>query len=170
MKCCKDCSSTTRKLPHPGPRCVTCHRVVVKARRLAAQQKRVEAVYGITAALYDEIYARQGGCCYICRRATGARKRLSVDHDHAQAALDGHPLDQGCLNCVRGLLCSSCNKTLGHLRDNPAAFLRGALYLLAWPSQRKEPSWPHLLVADLHERLERLASKLPPSRPLTSSS
>jgi hypothetical protein len=134
VKPCKDCGSTTRKTPHPGPRCVTCHRAIVKVRRLAAQQKRVLQVYGITAEEYDRIYEVHGGRCAICRRATGARKRLSVDHDHAQAVLDGHDADKGCPRCVRGLLCSTCNKTHGHLRDDPEAWDRGAEYLRNWPS------------------------------------
>jgi len=141
-KPCKDClaegrGGLTRPTPHPGPRCVTHHRAIRKDRRLAAQEKRVQQVYGIPPDTYDAIYALQGGRCYICQRATGARRRLSVDHDHAQAALDGHDLDKGCPQCVRGLLCSTCNKTLGHLRDDPEAFERGADYLRDWPSRRR---------------------------------
>jgi hypothetical protein len=138
---------------------------VVKARRTAVADKRVLDVYSITPAEYAEIYFGQDQRCAICRRATGARKRLAVDHDHACC-----DKPTSCGQCVRGLLCSTCNKTLGHFRDDPAAFLRGALYLLDWPSGRREPLWPHRLVRDLHERLELHARRQPPSSRSASSS
>ena len=74
-------------------------------------------VYGITGQEYWAIYEYQGKRCYICQRATGVRKRLSVDHCHETGI-------------VRGLLCQRCNRdVLGHLRDDPEAFWRGAQYL-----------------------------------------
>jgi hypothetical protein len=83
------------------------------------------------------VLALQGGKCAICQRATGAARRLAVDHDHKQALLDGHDEDQGCPNCVRGLLCKTCNRNvLGHLRDDPAAFQRAIDYLKNWPFAR----------------------------------
>lgn len=88
-------------------------------------------VYTLTAAEYDEIYAAQGGRCAICRRATGARRRLAVDHDHS--CCNG---PTSCGRCVRGLLCKSCNKSLGFYRDDPEAFRRAADYLERWPSGR----------------------------------
>jgi hypothetical protein len=93
-------------------------------------------VYSITAAFYALLLAFQGHKCFICQRATGQYKRLSVDHDHKQAVLDGHAPEKGCPNCVRGLLCSTCNKMLGHLRDDPLAAERMADYLRNWPSRR----------------------------------
>lgn len=93
------------------------------------------SVYGITAERYAEILAYQGGACFICQRAKGIRKALSIDHDHAQAVLDGHDPDKGCPECVRGLLCQSCNKMLGHARDDPAMFERAAEYIRNWPSR-----------------------------------
>lgn len=131
LMACKDCSSATRKTPHPGPRCVTCHRAVVKGRRLAAAEKRTLETYNLTPAERAEILLAQGGRCAICRRATGATKRLSVDHDHACC---NKPTS--CGRCVRGLLCGTCNKMLGHGRDDPEFFRRAALYLERWPSGR----------------------------------
>lgn len=134
---CKDCEpGSKRPTPHPGPRCVTHHRLVAKGRRLAAQERRVEQTYGLTGPEYRRLYAAQGGRCAICRRATGKVRRLSVDHDHQQAVLDGHAEDKGCRNCVRGLACGTCNKMLGHLRDDPEAFERAADYLRNWPARQ----------------------------------
>lgn len=137
---CKDCAGLglplTRKAPYPGPRCATHHRERRKRNRNTAHARRLQTVYSITADEYDRILAVQGHKCFICERARGTQKRLSVDHDHAVAIQDGHEADKGCPNCVRGLLCSTCNKMLGHLRDDPLAWERGADYLRHWPSQR----------------------------------
>ena len=59
---------------------------------------RIEKVYGITAADYDELLKLQGGKCAICRRRPKS-KRLAVDHSHKTGE-------------VRGLLCSRCNHDL----------------------------------------------------------
>lgn len=133
-KRCKDCttSGARRPTPHPGPRCATHHRAVRTARSLAAKAKRVEKVYSITEERYQEIYKLQGGVCYNCRRAKGTeRKRLSVDHDHACCNKD-----TSCGKCVRGLLCTPCNKYLGYIRDNPECGLWINEYLISPPAQR----------------------------------
>lgn len=121
---CKDCLAegvtSRRKAPHPGPRCHTHARKQRLKRRDADHGRRLEAVYGITAAEYAAILEYQGGKCAICQRATGKAKRLSVDHKH----VDGHA------GWVRGLLCGPCNRdVLGHLRDDPEALQRAINYL-----------------------------------------
>lgn len=70
-------------------------------------------MYGLTSEEYWKVYEYQGGKCAICQRATGKRKKLSVDHDHSTGE-------------VRMLLCTRCNRMLGHLRDEPEAFERAA--------------------------------------------
>lgn len=130
---CKDCVAeeitTVRKpaltragKPVPGNRCVTHHRARKKSTSEASWEKRMIATYGINAEEYRAILEFQGGVCYICRRANGARKRLSVDHCHETGF-------------VRGLLCGPCNRdVVGHLRDEPEAFLRGFNYLSSPPA------------------------------------
>lgn len=76
----------------------------------------VERVYGLKPGQYATIYDFQGGKCYICQRATGASKKLAVDHDHETGY-------------VRGLLCGNCNKLLGHARDDREFFKRAWTYL-----------------------------------------
>ena len=120
-KGCIDCRdegiTTKRKAPHPGPRCSTHHRAKRRTRSTASWSQRIYETYGITESEYWEIYEHQEGYCFICRRANGRRKRLSVDHCHATGT-------------VRGLLCTACNRNvLGHLRDDPEALRRGATYL-----------------------------------------
>lgn len=116
-KSCRECPpSSKRAAPHPGPRCATHHRARRKALREAAHGRSILKTYGITKEQYEELYAAQGGACYICQRATGKTRKLAVDHDHKTGY-------------VRGLLCSTCNKMLGHARDNPAMFDIAANYL-----------------------------------------
>ncbi|WP_081654940.1 endonuclease VII domain-containing protein [Amycolatopsis orientalis] len=135
-KGCKDCaaegSPLTRPADYPGPRCYTHHKAVKKARRERAQAQRIERVYSITEDQYQELYRAQGGACAICQRATGKTKRLAVDHDHSCC-----PGPVSCGKCVRGLLCTPCNKgVLGHLRDSPDALRRAAEYIDNPPARR----------------------------------
>lgn len=141
MTNCKDCiagglADSARPAPHPGPRCYTHHQAVKKARKSKAHGNRVLSVYGITPEQYAEIHEAQGGVCFICRRATGATRKLSVDHDHLIADQEcGHDPKSGCPDCVRGLLCRPCNDMLGHARDNGEVFLRAILYLANPPAR-----------------------------------
>jgi len=48
---------------------------------------------------YDVILSSQGGMCALCGITPSATRRLAVDHDHTTGR-------------VRGLLCSSCNRTV----------------------------------------------------------
>lgn len=105
-----------RPAPHPGPRCFSHWRVERERRKKAAHEKRVQDVYGLAPGEYASLYAFQGGKCYICQRANGKTRRLSVDHDHATGL-------------VRGLLCRPCNDMLGHARDNAGFFQRACYYL-----------------------------------------
>ena len=127
QKQCIDCAregiTSKRKTPHPGPRCATHHRQVRKARRSRTHEKWILETYGITLAEYDAIHALQGGKCFICQRATGERKRLSVDHSHQTGY-------------TRGLLCLRCNRNiLGHARDDIAFFERCIEYLRNPPAE-----------------------------------
>lgn len=121
---CKDCGSTSRALPHPGPRCATCWRAVKVARKDAAFDRYLRRTYNITAADYWAMYERQGKACAWCQRANGRTKRLAVDHDHACC-----PGPRSCGACVRGLLCGPCNQHVGYVGDSPAAMARMVGYL-----------------------------------------
>jgi len=115
-KPCKGCGSVTRKVTAPGPRCATCHRDRKAALKEASHGRWILKTYGITSEQYEALYEAQGGSCYICQRAKGITKKLAVDHDHATGF-------------VRGLLCSTCNKILGHFRDDWETSHRVCKYL-----------------------------------------
>lgn len=80
--------------------------------------------YGVTKEQWDRAVAEG---CRICLRTD---RKLHVDHDHACC-----PPHKACGECVRGLICGSCNRALGLFADDPAALERAADYL-------KHPSWP----------------------------
>lgn len=122
---CKDCGSTTRPLPYPGPRCATCNRERKKEVSARNHAKHVEGTYGISGDDYWALLEFQGGKCAICQKATGAARRLAVDHDHA---LEGR-------ESVRGILCSPCNKdVIGRL--DQAGLQRAIKYLDDPPARR----------------------------------
>lgn len=136
QRVCKGCAATHLALPHPGPRCHRCHQIERKRVRLASKVRNVAGRYGLTAQQYDALYEAQGGVCALCRRATGAgthrgARRLAVDHDHS--CPEDHPSNQGCTQCVRGLVCGPCNDALATFRDDPETFFRGGLYLISPP-------------------------------------
>lgn len=131
VKLCRDCRAEWEKLPEPkapvdyrprpivansGGRCYTHWRKEKGRRAKAAHEARVEKVYGLERGQYDRLYEAQGGRCYICQRATGKTRRLSVDHDHKSGY-------------VRGLLCRPCNSMLGHIRDDTLVSKRITYYL-----------------------------------------
>lgn len=83
----------------------------------------MQATYGLGEGDYQRLYEFQGGRCAGCRRATGAARRLAVDHHHGTGE-------------VRGLLCKPCNRMLGWYRDDPSTFLRLAQYLTDPPARQ----------------------------------
>lgn len=58
---------------------------------------------GITKEKYTELLEGQKGVCSICKQT--CTKSLAVDHDHTTGK-------------IRGLLCNSCNRGLGYLKDS----------------------------------------------------
>lgn len=106
----------------PGPRCATHHREEKRRVKAANHERSVQRTYGLKEHEYGRLYEGQGGVCALCNRATGASRRLSVDHDHATGE-------------VRGLLCRPCNTFLGHARDDIAFFWRCIRYLRTPPAR-----------------------------------
>lgn len=78
--------------------------------------------YGITPERIDEMYDEQDGRCAVCRTPIGAD--CHIDHDHECCA--GY---RSCGECVRGLLCNSCNLMLGMAKDSIPTLLAAAEYL-----------------------------------------
>lgn len=93
-------------------------RATFKIRYHANREKELarhrEIKYGITASEYEARVREQEGKCAICGRPETC---LQVDHCHKTGK-------------IRGLLCGSCNKALGLMRDLPERMRAGADYLI----------------------------------------
>jgi len=127
---CAQCGRTKTPKRRSEKHCATCHRAISKAAARRAHDRYLRRTYGITVTEYEQILHLQDGTCYICRRATGKTRRLSVDHDHKKG--NGR-------HSIRGLLCRPCNNFLGHFRDNPEIFARAIDYLASPPAHRVIP-------------------------------
>jgi len=83
-------------------------------RKLYMRNSRIRA-YGIEPETYYEMLKKQGHRCAICR-GKSTRRAMNIDHDHTTGK-------------VRGLLCDSCNLSIGHLERK--SFVEKALKYLA---------------------------------------
>lgn len=77
--------------------------------KTCASHSHRRLTFGITAAVYHALYAKQHGLCAMCKRPERARRNgklltLAVDHDHITGAL-------------RGLLCTNCNRALAYIEN-----------------------------------------------------
>lgn len=75
---------------------------------------RLVEKYGITMEQYHQMLEDQGYACKICKLEEKTnRVRLSIDHDHSCC-----PGGNSCGKCVRGLLCTNCNMSIGNAQDS----------------------------------------------------
>lgn len=92
--------------------------------------------YGITSDQFEALLAAQDGRCAICGTTEpGGQGAFHVDHDHDHC--------QGCPECVRGLLCASCNCSLERRLADPDPadpdWLESArIYVTDPPAQRSK--------------------------------
>lgn len=84
--------------------------------------------YGLSIEQRDAILKLQSGKCAICQDSETENNYLQIDHDHNCC-----PTAKTCGNCVRGLICSRCNRALGMLDDNPYLARDLVIYLKKYP-------------------------------------
>lgn len=70
--------------------------------------------YGVTLADYGRMFEAQGGACAVCGKTQD--RAFDVDHCHTTGK-------------VRGLLCTNCNRMVGHAHDDSARLRAAAEYL-----------------------------------------
>ena len=94
--------------------------------RHCERDRLVSQRYGISAAEYWRLHTAQQGRCAICGEGSKDPngRELAVDHDRSCC-----PSDKACGQCVRGLLCSTCNMGIGLLRDSPTVLAAAIKYL-----------------------------------------
>lgn len=85
----------------------------------------LKKLFGITSDGFDKILESQGGCCLIC----GDENPPPVRKEQMNGFVVDHCHDTG---IIRGILCQSCNKALGFLRDDPNTAERAYKYLFKW--------------------------------------
>jgi hypothetical protein len=87
-----------------------------------AHWRTIRAIYGLTRDEWNWLRQRQDNRCALCAETGVAR--LAVDHDHSCC-----PAGRACKKCIRGMLCGTCNRMLGHIDAKPALRARFADYL-----------------------------------------
>lgn len=105
-------------VPVPGPRKECSLPGCVKpgaSRDLCVMHASIASRYKLETP--DFIRAYTHGSCDCCGATVS---RVYFDHDHGCC-----PTNNTCGNCMRGILCHSCNITLGHCRDKPET---GSIY------------------------------------------
>lgn len=85
-------------------------------RRLKQREVDIRRKYGISLEQYDEMLAKQGGVCLLCRQPETEKTNLGLD----KALAVDHDWDTG---EIRGLLCRKCNVLAG--RSGPLPVGRG---------------------------------------------
>ncbi len=72
--------------------------------------------YNLTLEEFNILSESQNNLCAICESPEKSHKNLVVDHNHNTGE-------------IRGLICSSCNKALGHAKDNKVLLEKMIMYL-----------------------------------------
>jgi hypothetical protein len=80
------------------------------------KRRELRSKYGIGLRDYKRMLEDQNDRCAICEGECQSGNSLAVDHCHSTGD-------------VRGLLCSNCNKGLGHFKDSPILLREAIAYL-----------------------------------------
>ena len=82
--------------------------------------------FGITLEQYNEMREEQNYSCKICQRHESEfAVSMAVDHDHSCCS----ERKRSCGKCIRGLLCSNCNRGIGHLMEDIVIMERSIQYV-----------------------------------------
>lgn len=81
---------------------------------------------GCTRSMYEDALMNQGYVCGGCERDFDERHQPQADHDHRCC-----PGRKMCKECFRGLLCATCNTTLGRVREDPSRLSAGLVAYLS---------------------------------------
>jgi len=82
---------------------------------IVSRSSHLRRKYGITLEDYNSMFRNQNGRCAICNRDG---RELAVDHDHTTGK-------------IRGLLCFSCNTSIGKFNDDISILKSAINYIVA---------------------------------------
>lgn len=86
--------------------------------REARRDSYFKLKYGLTLEQRNDMLNNQGFACAICRqKLPESGTHTHIDHCHETGS-------------VREILCTNCNRGLGHFQDNPALLQQAAAYLM----------------------------------------
>jgi len=129
---CNKCGKRPKKTGNHG-KCVECLRAYDHARyqkhRVKWRDNDYMKRYGVPFAEKGRLFVAQGNKCACCGSDKTDGTGWHLDHDHAA-------------NKVRGVLCASCNITLGVAKEDILRLKRCAAYLMRHK---------HISVADLSQ-------------------
>lgn len=95
--------------------------------QVAQKRYSLKKRYAITPREYELMLLAQRSRCAICGdEPSGKIKTLCIDHDHETGQ-------------VRRLLCSPCNKGLGHFRERPDLMRKAADYIESFQPSPEAP-------------------------------
>jgi hypothetical protein len=86
------------------------HRESPESRKKSNRKYRISS-YGLTQEQFDRLLAVQQHACGMCHEPFEEGQFVHVDHDHACC----RGKNRSCGECIRGILCHTCNIALGHI-------------------------------------------------------
>lgn len=106
--------------------CAPCRHKEYPTTKVSARKRNFKS-RGVSEEWYEQTLKSQDGVCAICKQPPTEKRRgvsilFNIDHDHNCCA-------SGCANCVRGLLCSNCNRGIGKFHDDVSKLESAILYL-----------------------------------------
>lgn len=128
MNICTLCGKESEKFYRKSKRCQACrtaylrdyckrtqyHKKRYAKESIAERERHLIKKYNVTLADYDSMFKNQNGQCAICGKVQ--ESAFDVDHCHKTGE-------------VRGLLCTNCNRMIGHAHDDTGRLIKAANYL-----------------------------------------
>src|SRR5215831_18412053 len=105
-----DCMTATNMANRREYNRVHGHRESPESRKKSNRKYRISS-YGLTQEQFDRLLDAQQHTCGMCHEPFKDGQPIPVDHDHACCQVK----NRSCGECIRGLLCHTCNIALGHI-------------------------------------------------------
>ena len=83
---------------------------------LSRRKRYLQFTYNISLEMFNNLWLSQKGLCGICQLPLSGGGNTHIDHNHDN-------------NTIRGLLCTNCNRGLGHFQDSAVYLNRAIEYL-----------------------------------------